>query len=1150
MPVTRVLATLVMATVFFTMAMADGKFTRGIGQYPGRPDDYKGPEMVKDDVYRNLACNRAAYASSSFDYNLTAQLATDGIVSTTEPARLTVSTPEGVLSLRDKEKTIDGNVVTSGYVMGEKTFMQFDWTGMQVQVDQIRLVGEVAYQAAAAKKGYAIRVMGSADGRRWQVIGQMAGKSLPGTATQQLVSSDPNKQEATIKLPMRRIDSVIKLDRPGKYSHIRLDFTMAGCAWWRLYELGDDWMPSSHFSSAYAVAPGANGDKPWIYVDLGTEASIDHVRLHWIHKANKGEIQFSDDARQWRTVATLPGGSATSEQVACPGKARYVRLTMAEPDKGGLFVLSEMEVWGKGGLAPRLREEGDISRWELRRDGDSRWIPATVPGTVLTSYMNIGAVPDNRYSNNMRQISESFFMSDFWYRAHINGAEASKGQHTYLNFDGINWKAEVWLNQQYLGRVDGAFIRGRFDVTDKLRPGDNLLEVRVIRNAHFGAVKEKNEVSTDLNGGVLGGDNPTFHASIGWDWITSTPGRQVGIWNDVRLTHDLGVGLSDPLVTTVLSHPDTLATMTPLVVVSNADAMGKQVTVKGWIGDVVFSKTLTLSANETREVAFLPAEYPQLAQRAMRLWWPNGYGEPYLYDAGFEVTDMATGQVSATITYKAGIREMSYRELDTKTQLFVNGKRVTPLGGNWGFSETNLNYRAREYDAAVRYHRDMNCNMIRDWVGQIGDEPFYEACDKYGLMVWQDFWLANPWDGPDPYDNELFLSNSRDYILKIRRHPSIAIYVGRNEGFPPKVLDDGLRQQIAALHPQLGYIPSSADGGVSGHGAYQLKPVSYYFTEQSGLLHSERGMPNVPSYESIQRMLAPEDLWPIGRAWGQHDFTMRGAQNGESFIATMERHFGKPANARQFADWAQWINYDGYRAMYEGSQQQRMGLLIWMSHSCWPSMVWQTYDYYLEPTGAYFGLKKACEPLHVQYNPVKKAVEVVNLGTGRHDALTVTAQTINLQGRVIREWKASLSIDDDQTLSPLTLELPQDEVYFIRLKLEEQGKLWSENTYVQSRETDNWKALTSLPKATVTQQVAFKVVGEERQGTVTLRNTSDTPALMLRLNLKGTDGEQILPVLWSDNYFHLMPGEIKTVTVSYLLEDGRGVEPKVEVTTM
>ena len=106
--------------------------------------------------------------------------------------------------------------------------------------------------------------------------------------------------------------------------------------------------------------------------------------------------------------------------------------------------------------------------------------------------------------------------------------------------------------------------------------------------------------------------------------------------------------------------------------------------------------------------------------------------------------------VSDAKTFQAGVRQFTYSEEGGALRMWINGRRFIPKGGNWGFGESMLRYRAREYDAAVRYHAEMNFNMIRDWVGQIGDDEFYDACDRYGVVVWQDFWLANPWDGPDP----------------------------------------------------------------------------------------------------------------------------------------------------------------------------------------------------------------------------------------------------------------------------------------------------------------------------------------------------------------------------------------------------------------
>ena len=641
--------------------------TRGIGQYPGRPSQFTAPQMVKDDTYRNIALNRMVYTSSNADFNLTGHLVTDGIITSKAPSFLSVRTNEGELSNRDKEKMIDGNTVTSQYIKGEKAFAEFNWEAMKVNLRNLKFTGELAYYQDKATQGYVIRVMGSHNGQKWEVLGEEKGTGLPGEATKQQVSSDPNKFQDVVRLPLRKLNVSIPLKKPGNYEHVRIEFTMPGAAWWRvkLIDNTTSWRPSMHFSSVWKSELAKNDQ--WLYVDLGTVADFDQVNLFWVNKARQGKIQVSSDARNWSDIATLgqQKQKGLTEKVACKGHGRYVRLLLTQPDASGRYALSEMQVMGKGGLRAEAAntlasKDGKqmLNQWQLRREGSDAWIQATVPGTVLTSYMNIGAVPDNRYDDNMRQISESFFNSDFWYRTTINHQpSANKNQHTYLNFDGINWKADILLNGEKIGRIEGAFIRSRIDVTKKLKTGANKLEVHVIKNAHFGVVKQKNLQNTDLNGGELGADNPTFHASIGWDWITNTPGREIGIWNDVYLTHDNGVSVSDPLVTSTLNLPDTLATMTPSVFLKNADAVAKTVKLSGFIGKIQFEQEVSLQPNEKREVAFAPADYPQLKNQRMNLWWPNGYGSPYLYDAGFKVSDKASGEVISEVNYKAGIRE-------------------------------------------------------------------------------------------------------------------------------------------------------------------------------------------------------------------------------------------------------------------------------------------------------------------------------------------------------------------------------------------------------------------------------------------------------------------------------------------------------------
>ena len=696
-------------------------------------------------------------------------------------------------------------------------------------------------------------------------------------------------------------------------------------------------------------------------------------------------------------------------------------------------------------------------------------------------------------------------------------------------------------------------MRGKFDVTDVVVPGKNVLAVEIIRNNHIGAIKEKNRQSTDFNGGILGADNPTFHATIGWDWIPTMRGRNIGIWNDVFLTSTGKVTVADPLVKSVLPLPDTTsATLTAEVIVKNHDAAPVKGTLEGRVGEITFQQPVELAAGEEKAVVFDAKDFPQLKMENPRLWWPKGYGAPNLYDANF--TFKIGEQVSDAKDFKVGIRQMTFNEDNHILTMYINGRRFIGRGGNWGFSESNLNYRAREYDIAVAYHADMNFTMMRNWVGMIGDEELYDACDRHGIMIWQDFWLANPADGPDPYYPEMFIANAEDYVKRIRSHASIALYCGRNEGYPPEQIDQALRRIVKEEHSDIHYISSSADDVVSGHGPYRMLPAKEYFTLKTGndKFHSERGMPNVMTYESMLRTFSPKGIWPQDHQWGMHDYTREGAQGCTSFNEIIAKGYGEPQSAKEFAELAQWVNYDGHRSLFESRSPKRQGLLMWMSHSCWPSMVWQTYDYYFEPTAAYFAIKKASEPLHIQWNPATDEVEVVNYSAGTHKGLEAKVQVLNMDASVAWEKTATVDSNEDTTEKCIKLSFPASlsKVHFIKMTLTENGKVVSDNFYHRSLEENNYQDLRQLPKVALQSTVEVTKGADGRwQSKVTVKNPSDTPALMIRMNLVGEqDGIQILPAIYSDNYFALLPGEEKEVQISWKDEDTRGEKGRVLIT--
>lgn len=1181
-----------MSTLLWSCSQAGGSaesfersdyYTRGIGSYPGDPSQDFSPALAPDySTYRNIALLRSAYSSSSYDYNLTPQLVTDGIISDQQPQYLSLSTPDGDAPKREREWSVDGGPYSRNTAAGEDTYFQYTLKNWSEPIGKLKFKGTLAYEEDKAKGGYEMLCLGSNDGKEWIELGKTSGKGIPGKQTKYRMHSDPNKVTSQATLPVRMLEESIAFTQEGNYSHYRLQFKMNGAAYWSVSDLDFyhqdelvNMMPSKFFDSAWMSA--TTGEE-WVYVDLGSRSEFDKVNLRWINKAVKGKIQVSDNAKQWKDAAELPGGTQKVDEIALNGtqKARYVRIWMEQPENNEHYILSELEVMGKGGLMAQpvgspAASKGDMrlsgGNWKLQRASEVKasgeeistasfspdnWIVATVPGTVLSSYKNIGAIPNPNYADNLFQISESFFNSDFWYRDEFEVPEGFKQDRLFLNFDGINWKANVYLNAKKIGRIEGAFIRGMFDVTDAIQPGKNVLAVEIIKNAHIGAIKEKCEKNTDFNGGILGADNPTFHASIGWDWISTIRGRNIGIWDDVYLTSTGKVSLQDPFVRTALPLPDTTAAiLTPEVIVKNHEATPVTGILQGKIGDISFEQPVELAANEEKTVVFDPQVFSQLNVRNPRLWWPKGYGSPYLYEANF--TFKTGDQVSDSEDFQVGIRQMTFNENNSILNLFVNGRRFIGRGGNWGFGESNLNYRGREYDIAVAYHADMNFTMMRNWVGQIGDKELYEACDRHGIMIWQDFWLANPSDGPDPYYPEMFIANADDYVKRFRSHASIGLYCGRNEGFPPEQIDKALRRIIQENHSDIHYISSSADEVVSGHGPYRALPVKEYFTIKNGSdkFHSERGMPNVMNYESLVRTFSPEALWPQNAQWGQHDYTMEGAQSCASFNEIIEKGFGKPNDAKEFADLAQWVNYNGYRGLFESRSLNRQGLLLWMSHPAWPSMVWQTYDYYFEPTAAYFGCKKASEPLHIQWNPATDSIEVVNYSAGIRNGLTAKAQVINMDGSVVWEKEASVDSKEDTTLKCVLMEYPANvsKAHFIKLTLMENGNTVSDNFYLRGTEEGNYQALREMPKVTFQSNTTVNKGNDgEWSATTVLENTTSTPALMIRLNVIGKkDGTQILPVFYSDNYFSLLPGEKKEVQMRWKDVDTRGNGPKVVI---
>ncbi|HEY0795846.1 MAG TPA: discoidin domain-containing protein [Acidisarcina sp.] len=1159
------------------------EFTRGIGVYPGNPAEDFSPQLVPAPLsYRNLALLRPAYHSSSYDYNLTAQLVTDGIIDTKLPTWVaTTMSTRGVLPKQAREILLDHSDRSVDQLTGPHATVQFEIGGGTTvpEVDRVDIVVVPPRGTAAANWSFNVSV--SDDGRQWENVG-----SVPAPPPASVDNFPPDlARQGQLFLPS------ISLSRTCRSRFYQVEFVLnnapaqaADSVGWSVGEVAffhqgqrvNIGGPYNFTSAWMSAGPG----EEWVYVDLGAGCEFNRVKLHWILRAAEGTIQVSDDAERWRDLHLLAAGDDLVDDVRLPHfvRGRYVRVLMTRPTSPNGYILSELEIYGHGGkvarskAAPPARPDGglDLSggAWKVQRsslvsgDGaafstagfkDPEWVVATVPGTVLTSYLNVEAIPDPNYGKNQLYVSDSFFYSDFWYRTEFLAPALRPGRRVWLNFEGVNWKAEVFLNGEKIGRVEGAFQRGKFDVTGQVRPGKtNALAVRIEKNATPGSCKQKTWEGNGLNGGALGSDNPTYHASVGWDWIPTIRGRNTGIVDRVSLSTSGPVTLANPLVTTTLPLPDTShADISVELKLINHEPAPVKGTLRGRFGDVRFEQPVSIGGSASAHVQLDPSTHSSLHIANPQLWWPVGYGDPHLYDV--ELSFEPDGSpISDTTMFKAGIRQMTYSEAGSALRLWINGRRLIPRGGNLGFSESMLRYRAREYDAALRYHRDMNFNMVRNWVGQIGGDAFYEACNRHGVMVWQDFWLANPWDGPNPDDEALFMANAADTLLRIRNHPSIALYCGRNEGYPPKTLDQAIRKLLPELHPAMHYISSSADDVVGGHGPYSAMSPTFYFTNAAyPQLHSEIGMPNMPSLETVRAYMPERALWPQGLEWGLHDFCEGGQQRrGINLLKNIEDSYGTSDNLEEWLWLAHFVNYDGFRAEFEAQSKNRMGLLLWMSHPCWPSLLWQTYDYLMEPTPAYFASKNACEPLHIQWNRATEAIEVVNYSAGNLRGLTATAEILNIDGS--SRWRKTALLDsaEDTVQACMQMEYPAGltSVHFLLLTLSRAANPVSTNLYMRGLQEGNYRAIRSLPRARVTAATTVGHEGDHWNLTTQLRNTSATPALMVRLKVvRERSGDRILPVLYSDNYVTLLPGEQRTIQTQVSHSDTRGERPRVVV---
>jgi hypothetical protein len=817
--------------------------------------------------------------------------------------------------------------------------------------------------------------------------------------------------------------------------------------------------------------------------------------------------------------------------------------------------------------AAKVTEAGEALSTE--KATTTGWHTAIVPGTILTSLVADKTYPEPLYGENNRPevIPEGLNKTSYWYRTVVTVPRLYIGRRIWLNFDGINYASQIWVNGTQVGTTKGAFIRGKFDISARVKPGQKaVIAVLVAPQPHPGVPHEHTlKAGMGPNGGITALDGPTFLSTIGWDWVPAIRDRDTGIWRRVFLSASGDVLVKDPLVTTDLPLPRTdssdVAVEATLENVTDAPQKG---VLTGRIENITFEKEVEIPAHSTQKVKFSPASTPALHIQNPRLWWPNGYGPQNLYGLHLTFLDERKRVSDATdVTF--GVRKITYSVPDSENlTISVNGARVFIRGGNWGLDEALKRIPRERLEAQIRMHKLANLNLIRNWVGQSTNEDFYELCDKYGILIWDEFFQPNPSDGPDPDDLDTYMANVRDKILRYRNHPAIMLWCARNEGFPPKEIDDRLRVLMAELEPTRRYQPSSTSGaGVRSHGPYHWRTPREFYKITDDFFKTETGTMSVPTLESIHGMLEKKDWETITDAWAEHDFA-NGAVEGGKYPGLVAARYGKIANLADFVRKAQLMNYEAYRSMYEGRNAKLFSpataIITWMSHPAQPSFVWQLYHYDFEPNSSLFAVQKAGELVHIQLNELTGAVQVINNLPDAFEKGSAHATVYNLDGKVAdqHDWPVNALGATATTLGPLEISEAVSRVYFVKLDLKDAaGKLISTNFYWRgSRFGDSIEAspapppnddlsdLNKLPRVALESSLARTDENGVTHITVTLSNPSNSIALMTHIQLRRKSASEsdarVLPVFYSTNYVTLTPGESQTITIEADLKDLHG----------
>ena len=850
------------------------------------------------------------------------------------------------------------------------------------------------------------------------------------------------------------------------------------------------------------------------------------------------------------------------------------------------------------------------------------WFPVKVPSTVLTGLvanhiypdpyqgLNNMLIPDASDQFNKEYNLEQYshlpndpnpWKKPYWYRTTFNVPASDRGRFFQLIFKGINYRAAVWVNGKQIAdstQMAGMFADYNLDVSGAIKAGaENVLAVKIYPLDYPGyPSKEQLQALGPFyeNGGPTGdiGKNVTMLCSAGWDWIPPVRDRNMGIWQPVYLRTSGMVTIGHPkLVTELPNLPDTgVAKISLNLALSNhSESIQKgklTVSIKpeNFAGtSSQFVQNISIASNGSSVLDLKADKINQLLIRQPHLWWPNGYGRANLYRVRLQYSD--GGGIADDTSFVFGIRTVSSKTTTVKgfvrRDFFVNGLKVHLDGGAW-VPDMMVNRDSARYDYEMHLCRNANVNLVRIWGGGVTPpDAFWNAADRYGEMVWSDFWVTGDTQGefkgsPDwPLEGSVFVKNVLSTIYRIRNHPSLLVWTGGNEGHARKELYDAMRDNIIKLDGTRPFIPSSSGfaklpagwkgswpddmpSGVYSGGPYDWEdPKVYYKKADNGgdwVFKDETGLPSEPPYTTLPKVI-PDLVWdtklpfPLNNSWGYHD-AATGAGKYDKYYAEMVKRYGQPSTIVNFSDKMQLMNAVGYQGIFEAAGHklnETGGVMLWKLNAALPSVIWQIYDWYLEPNAGYYAMQNACEPLHIQFNQDDSTATVINRLHRATGSLTAKADIYDINSKLVGSFKAeNISLAETGALEVIKLKEKLSAtkgISFVVLNLiNKSGKVISHNVYWLSPGND-FSGLNNMEDTQVQVKVLKAEKGiSESKWTMQFSNNTGKFAFFVRPQLM-KNGEEVMPSYWTGNYFSLAPHESIVVSVSAPLAKLGGATP-------